>query len=95
MVFFRDTGGFLPYVTRIWIYVTPVLYFVAEIPPNLLVYLRWNPLYPSFAALEQIFNARWPVAGVPARGDRRGRSGSSSSAPIAFLARERDFAVRL
>ena len=60
MVFYRDTGGFLPYVTKIWLYVTPVLYFAREIPPNLLVYLRWNPLYPSFSALEQIFNAQWP-----------------------------------
>ena len=60
MVFYRDTGGFLPYVTKIWLYVTPVLYFVREIPPKLLVYLRFNPLYPSFAALEQIFNAQWP-----------------------------------
>ena len=60
MVFFRDTGGFLPYVTRIWMYLTPILYTVAEIPPNLRAYLRWNPLYPFFAALEQIFNARWP-----------------------------------
>ena len=79
MVFFRDTGGFLPYVTKIWLYVTPVLYFVREIPPKLLVYLRWNPLYPSFAALEQIFDGALAVAGVPARRRRRGRSGSSSS----------------
>ena len=32
MVFYRDTGGFLPYVTRIWLYVTPVLYFVQRDP---------------------------------------------------------------
>jgi teichoic acid transport system permease protein len=94
MVFFRDTGGFLPYITRIWLYVTPVLYFVHEIPPKLLVYLRWNPLYPSYGALEQIFRARFPspvylfAAGAWALGFFLVGS-------IVFLARERDFAVRL
>ena len=68
MVFYRDTGGFLPYVTKIWLYVTPALYFVREIPPKLLVYLRWNPLYPSFAALEQIFARAWPSPVYLARG---------------------------
>ena len=94
MVFYRDTGGFLPYVTKIWLYVTPALYFVREIPPNLLVYLRWNPLYPSFAALEQIFNAQFPSAGVPARGVGVGDRVllvRSRGVPGA----ERDFAVRL
>ena len=35
MVFYRDTGGFLPYATRIWLYITPVLYSVIEIPPRM------------------------------------------------------------
>ena len=94
MVFYRDTGGFLPYVTKIWLYVTPALYFVSEIPPKLLVYLRWNPLYPSFAALEQIFKARFPstVYLLAALG---WALGFFLLGAIVFLARERDFAVRL
>jgi ABC-type polysaccharide/polyol phosphate export permease len=94
MVFYRDTGGFLPYVTKIWLYVTPALYFVREIPPKLAVYLRWNPLYPSFAALEQIFAGHWPspvyVAGAAAWALVFFLFGA-----VAFLAKERDFAVRL
>ena len=31
------------------------------------MYLRFNPLYPSFAALEQIFNAQWPSPAYLAR----------------------------
>jgi len=94
MVFFRDTGGFLPYVTRIWLYVTPALYFVREIPPKLLTYLRWNPLFPSYAALEQIFAAHMPSAGylLAAAG---WAVGFFLVGAIVFLARERDFAVRL
>jgi teichoic acid transport system permease protein len=94
MVFYRDTGGFLPYVTKIWLYVTPALYFVREIPPNLLVYLRWNPLYPSFAALEQIFNAKMPSP-VYLIAASAWAFGFFLFGAVVFLARERDFAVRL
>ena len=94
MVFYRDTGGFLPYVTRLWLYVTPALYTIAEIPPALKAYLRWNPLYPLFGALEQVFSGRYPSMGYIL--------GASAWAvalffigALVFLARERDFAVRL
>ncbi len=94
MVFFRDTGGFLPYVTRIWLYVTPVLYFVREIPVKLLAYLRFNPLYPSYAALEQVFKARFPSPGYLLAASAWA-IGFFLFGSIVFLARERDFAVRL
>jgi teichoic acid transport system permease protein len=94
MVFYRDTGGFLPYATRIWLYVTPVLYLVSEIAPRLLAYLRWNPLYPFYAALEQVFAARPPSpAYLVAAG--AWAVGLLLLGAICFLARERDFAVRL
>jgi len=94
MVFFRDTSGFLPYITRIWLYITPALYFISEIPPKLLVFLRWNPLYPSFAALEQIFDGRFPSSGY-LLGTLAWAVGFFFLGAIVFLARERDFAVRL
>jgi len=94
MVFYRDTGGFLPYVTKIWLYVTPALYFVREIPPKLLVYLRWNPLYPSYAALEQIFNAHMPSPAYLLAASAWA-VGFFLVGALVFLARERDFAVRL
>jgi len=94
MVFFRDTIGFLPYITRIWLYITPVLYFVREIPRSLLPYLRWNPLYPSFAALEQVFQGHWPSPTYLVAATTWAL-GFFFAGSIAFLARERDFAVRL
>ncbi len=60
MVLFRDTSGFLPYISQSWLYASPVLYTIAEIPPNILPYLRWNPLFPTFAALEEIFSGQAP-----------------------------------
>jgi teichoic acid transport system permease protein len=94
MVFFRDTSGFLPYINRIWLYITPALFLISEIPPKLLAYLRWNPLFPSFAALEQIFNAQFPSAAYLFAG-LAWAVGFFLVGAIVFLAREREFAVRL
>jgi teichoic acid transport system permease protein len=93
-VFFHDMANFLPYITRLLMYISPVLFATYEIPANLKVWLKWNPLYPFYAALEQIFRAQWP-------------SSSYLLAAAAwavffllvgvtyFLAKEREFAVRL
>jgi teichoic acid transport system permease protein len=92
-VFFRDTSALLPYITQIWTYMTPVLYTIAEIPPRLLVFLRWNPLYSFWAVFEQIYAGRMPSA----------RYIFQSSAwaivflvvgGVIFLLREREFAFR-
>ncbi len=94
MVFFRDTGGFLPYLTRIWLYITPVLYTVREIPGPLKAWLRWNPLYPYFAALEQVFAGRFPSSAYLLAATAWA-VGFFLVGAVVFLAKERDFAVRL
>jgi teichoic acid transport system permease protein len=93
-VFFRDMTNFLPYITRLLMYVSPVLFATYEIPKNLRVYLQWNPLYPIYAALEQIFRAQFPSSTYLMQ--------ASAWAVlfwlwgvIYFLAKEREFAVRL
>jgi teichoic acid transport system permease protein len=92
-VFYRDAAELLPYMTRIWLFATPVLYRVSEIPPNLDI-LKLNPLYPFFAAYEQIFDGRWPsLVYVVA-------TGAWAVVTIVaggwlFLRREREVAVRL
>ena len=65
-----------------------------EIPPKLLVYLRWNPLFPTFAALEQVFLGRWPSQGY-LLASVAWAVGFFLLGAVVFLARERDFAVRL
>jgi teichoic acid transport system permease protein len=93
-VFFRDTANFLPYLTRLWLYMTPVLYSTMEIPASLKVYLVWNPLYPFYAALEQIFGAHFPSAGYLLAA-AAWALGFFVFGVILFLAKERDFAIRL
>src|SRR3954470_3780969 len=34
-VYFRDIKSFLPYVMRVWMYASPVLYYLHEVPNNL------------------------------------------------------------
>ncbi len=92
-VFFRDTSALLPYLTQIWTYVTPVLYLTQEIPPNLLVYLRWNPLYPFWAALEAMFAGRMPSP-VYLLASAAWATIFLVVGWILFLLREREFAIR-
>ena len=92
-VYFRDTMGFLPYISQIWMYTTPILYTVAEIPPNLLVYLQWNPLFPFYVMLEQIFNGLMPDP-VMMLEAVAWAFGLFIVGGVVFLAKEREFAVR-
>jgi len=93
-VFFRDMANFLPYITRLLMYVSPVLFGTAEIPPNLKVYLQWNPLYPFYAALEQIFRAQWPSSTYLLQ-SAGWAAFFALAGGIYFLVKEREFAVRL
>lgn len=98
-VYFRDLGAFLPYVLRIWLYVSPVLYRFDEIPANMpdviTTILKVNPMYPMLEAWHQIlsdgqwpdpmllvWSAVWAIGGLIIGG-------------WVFLAREREFAVRI
>lgn len=53
-VFFRDTASFLPYLLRIWMYVSPVLFRLDDVPDQFRTLILWNPLTPFFAAWGQI-----------------------------------------
>jgi teichoic acid transport system permease protein len=93
-VFFRDTTSFLPYVTQIWLYATPVLYSVAEVPPNLLQVLQWNPLFPFYVCIEQLFAGIQPDTSMLIE-CAAWAFGLFIVGTIVFLLKERDFAVRL
>lgn len=96
-VYFRDTRSLLPFVTRIWMYITPVLYF-PELLSSLtsLTWLTWaNPLFYSveiwsgaLVRLDTFSMATWVIA----------IAWSFASFLIGFfllLSREGEFAVRL
>ena len=94
-VYFRDTTQFLPYATRIWLYLSPVLYYADQMKPWMTKFEMFNPLYPILGlwgdviARGQLPHASWWIATV-AWG-----LGSFAAGTLYFLSRERDFAVRL
>ncbi len=94
-VYFRDLSSFLPYVTRIWLYASPVLYYVEQVPERFKPILAVNPLYPLLAAWSDVLNQgqqpnatflvwglAWALAALVVGG-------------LFFISREREFAVRL
>ncbi len=94
VVFYRDTGTLLPYVIRIWLYVTPVMYAVGEIPSGVKPILVLNPLYPYFYMLEEIFKANWPAPQYFLWA-AAWSVGALVVGMVLFMRRERDYAVRL
>ncbi|GMA38645.1 ABC transporter permease [Mobilicoccus caccae] len=94
-VYFRDAASFLPYVMRIWLYSSPVLWTIDQLPAALAPFAAFNPLYALVGgyneALQQgIFPAPeiWLLALAWA-------FGALVLGCVYFLMRERDFAVRL
>ena len=96
-VYFRDTSSFLPYIMRIWLYVSPVLWSLEHIAdrPMLKALAPVNPLYALVGgygtALQDGVFPSWDVWLMA--------FGWTALALVVgcfyFLSRERDFAVRL
>ncbi len=94
-VYFRDTLSILPYVMRIWLYITPVLYFSSQVSEKFSWIVRLNPLHDLFVLWGEIL-----VRGVnPSVGIWIVAALWSTVALLAglwfFLSHEREFAVRI
>lgn len=94
-VYFRDLKAFLPYMLRIWLYLSPVLYYIDQFPHRLWPMKYINPLFPILGTWTQalgeakvpgwhlmIEGAIWAAIAVAVGG-------------YVFISRERDFAVRI
>jgi teichoic acid transport system permease protein len=94
-VYFRDVSSFLPYLLRIWMYATPVLYFINDVPDHVRWLIDINPLTPVIASWSEVlYNGHAPSAGM--------LLWAAASGVVAvvvgglfFISREREFAVRL
>jgi teichoic acid transport system permease protein len=53
-VYFRDTKNFLPYFTRAWLYLSPVLYTAEQLKPSLKPISYLNPLYTFIGSWTEI-----------------------------------------
>ena len=94
-VYFRDLSNFLPYALRIWLYISPVLYYTDEVPDRYKWILDINPMGGLLTAWSDVLNAgQAPQAGSMLLGLAWG-VGIFVVAGLFFLSREREFAVRL
>src|SRR5919204_373794 len=55
-VYFRDLSSFLPYVLRIWMYISPVLYYWEDVPQHIRRWLLINPLSSILASWSDVLN---------------------------------------
>jgi teichoic acid transport system permease protein len=94
-VYFRDVKSFLPYVLRVWLYASPVLYYANEVPNHWTWLIKANPIGSLLAAwsvvlqngsaappVDLAFGAAWAAVLFVGGG-------------LFFISRERDFAVRI
>src|SRR4051812_17688623 len=94
-VYFRDISSFLPYVMRIWMYGSPVLYYLDEVPQRFQWLIDLNPLAPILGAWSMVLTeGRAPSPGLLAAG-LAWAVAALVIGGLFFLAREREFAVRL
>jgi teichoic acid transport system permease protein len=94
-VYFRDLKSFLPYVLRIWLYASPVLYYAEDVPDRYTPLLALNPIGALLTAWSDVLNAGVsPSADDMLLGLFWGVVLFVGGA-LFFMSRERDFAVRL
>ena len=94
-VYFRDTKNFLPYLTRAWLYLSPVLYESASLKPALAPLKYINPLAPFIDAWSGIFVSGKAPAPTTWMLMLVWSMGLLLLSSYLFLSREREFALRI
>lgn len=96
-VYFRDTSSFLPYIMRIWLYSSPVLWTIDKLEGHhaAQVLAPFNPLYPLIGGYgEALQDGTFPALSIWLEA-----IGWAVAAAVIgfgfFMSRERDFAVRI
>jgi len=94
-VYFRDLKDFLPFILRLWLYASPVLYYAYEVPERYKPLLAINPLAPLLRSWSAVLDrGHAPPPGSLAFGTAWAVVIFIIGA-VFFMSREREFAVRL
>jgi teichoic acid transport system permease protein len=94
-VYFRDVKSFLPYVLRIWLYASPVLYYAHEVPGHFSWILYANPLGSPLAAWSDVLQKAQAPPGLEMVVGLAWGVVLFVTGALFFMSREREFAVRL
>jgi teichoic acid transport system permease protein len=80
---------------RIWLYLTPILYFLETVPENYRIFVWLNPIGALMVGWSDVLiSGDWPEFRVFAFGSAWAL-GLLLVGGLFFMSRERDFAVRL
>jgi ABC-type polysaccharide/polyol phosphate export permease len=99
-VYFRDTRAFLPYLLRIWLYLTPILWTVEGMESSTRLgeavkrVIRLNPLFDIIGAWSEALDGIRPGRVLLVQG-AAWALGAFVVGALLFVSREREFAVRL
>ncbi|HKN93156.1 MAG TPA: hypothetical protein VJU60_02395 [Thermoleophilaceae bacterium] len=94
-VYFRDLSSFLPYLLRIWMYISPILYYWDDVPRHIQHWLLLNPMASMLAAWSDVLQKqKAPPLNLMVIGTGWAVFGLIVGA-LFFISRERDFAVRI
>jgi teichoic acid transport system permease protein len=94
-VYFRDLESFLPYLLRVWLYISPVLYYADEVPQRYQILLSINPLGQILSAWSDVINAGVAPSTKSLVIATAWAFGTLIAGFVFFVSREREFAVRL
>ena len=94
-VYFRDVASFMPYLLRVWLYISPVLYFPAEVPENYKFLLDLNPLGQLLTAWSNVLYLGITPGIHTLMIGTAWAFGTLIAGVLIFLSREREFAVRI
>ena len=94
-VYVRDLANFLPYLLRIWLYASPILYYADEVPAHIARFMVVNPMFSMLGAWSEVINrGHAPPVGYLVQGGAWA-VGTLVVGALFFVSREREFAVRL
>jgi teichoic acid transport system permease protein len=94
-VYFRDLKNLMPYLLRVWLFASPVLYFAEQMPDKYRFLLDVNPLGQLLAAWSDVLNLGVPPAAHQLVVASAWAVGLLIAGFVFFVSREREFAVRL
>jgi ABC-type polysaccharide/polyol phosphate export permease len=94
-VYFRDLKNMMPYLLRVWLFASPVLYFSDEMPEKYQFLLNVNPLGQLLSAWSDVLNAGQAPSGESLAVASAWAFGLLVTGFLFFVSREREFAVRL
>jgi teichoic acid transport system permease protein len=94
-VYFRDLKNFVPYLLRVWLYASPVLYYPDEVPNRYEWLIAANPLGGILSSWSDVINKGHAPEPKYLALAVAWSFGIFLAGSLFFVSREREFAVRL